>query len=379
MEGYMKRNLIILFVSALSLTVSAQEELVAQKSDIRYVKEHLLYQKGNETNVIDVDLEWPSIVDYSSVRPLQRQLSNLLFKQDEDNFDAAYTAFKNSWGNPVTRQFASIPDDSKFCYTDCKLTELGYAPERFISFNISRVVTPASASSQKGDTISKFVTYDIINDKVLQLKDILRTSKLENGDCPDNFIQRILINSDASIQDEVYSFNILDAALASDRMYFRGLAITGAEVIPFTSYVKFEDMEGLLTRTATKLFKATIPARTPVLTPPVTTFNGDSLYTTVDSLPQFRGGREAMMKYMAANLIYPRDNIGTNARGKVVTKFVVDKNGNIQDVRVAVQSSPSMDGEAVRLIKMMPRWIPGKNHGVPVNVSVTLPMTICLQ
>jgi hypothetical protein len=220
MEGYMKRNLIILFVSALSLTVSAQEELVAQKSDIRYVKEHLLYQKGNETNVIDVDLEWPSIVDYSSVRPLQRQLSNLLFKQDEDNFDAAYTAFKNSWGNPVTRQFASIPDDSKFCYTDCKLTELGYAPERFISFNISRVVTPASASSQKGDTISKFVTYDIINDKVLQLKDILRTSKLENGDCPDNFIQRILINSDASIQDEVYSFNILDAALAGNPFHF---------------------------------------------------------------------------------------------------------------------------------------------------------------
>ena len=86
-----------------------------------------------------------------------------------------------------------------------------------------------------------------------------------------------------------------------------------------------------------------------------------------------------MMKYMAANLIYPSDNIGTNARGKVVTKFVVDKNGNIQDVRVAVQSSPSIDGEAVRLIKMMPRWIPGKNHGVPVNVSVTLPMTICLQ
>ena len=82
----------------------------------RYVKEHLLYQRGAETNVIDIDMEWPEMVDGSAAVPLQRLLTRTLLGNEHSTLDSAYTRFLARFGKPVTRQFDSIPDDSRFCY-----------------------------------------------------------------------------------------------------------------------------------------------------------------------------------------------------------------------------------------------------------------------
>lgn len=100
-------------------------------------------------------------------------------------------------------------------------------------------------------------------------------------------------------------------------------------------------------------------------------------YTQVK--PQFPGGDVELYKYIADNVYYPDDAKEEGVSGRVIVEFTVMKNGDISDVHVVRGRHPSLDREAVRLIKAMPRWNPGRQNGHPVNVVYTLPVNFRLQ
>lgn len=95
----------------------------------------------------------------------------------------------------------------------------------------------------------------------------------------------------------------------------------------------------------------------------------------VSQQPKFPGGTAAMYKWLADNVKYPAEAASEEAWGKVIVDFVITKTGAIHKVRVARSLHPALDQEAVRVVKSMPAWTPGKQNGQPVNVSYTMPIT----
>ncbi|MBV5315956.1 MAG: TonB family protein [Prolixibacteraceae bacterium] len=99
----------------------------------------------------------------------------------------------------------------------------------------------------------------------------------------------------------------------------------------------------------------------------------------VEQMPEFPGGEAALRKYLANSVKYPVIATENGIQGKVFVNFVVEPSGNISNVKVTRGVDSSLDKEAVRVVKSMPKWIPGKQGGQAVRVSFTVPINFVLQ
>ncbi|MDE6304601.1 MAG: energy transducer TonB [Paramuribaculum sp.] len=105
----------------------------------------------------------------------------------------------------------------------------------------------------------------------------------------------------------------------------------------------------------------------------------DKVFDAVEEPPQFPGGEKALLKYVADNLRYPQLAIENNISGRVVVQFVVTKNGSIGEVKVVRSIDPDLDKEAIRVVKSLPKFQPGRQNGHAVNVWYTLPVRFQLS
>ncbi|WP_163355303.1 M56 family metallopeptidase [Dysgonomonas sp. 25] len=102
-------------------------------------------------------------------------------------------------------------------------------------------------------------------------------------------------------------------------------------------------------------------------------------FTTVEQMPQFVGGEEAMNQYIRKNLQYPLDAQENGVEGRVTIRFIVTHEGKIRDAKLLKGILPSCDEEALRVIREMPDWQPGKQNGQPVDVYFTIPIVFKLK
>ena len=101
----------------------------------------------------------------------------------------------------------------------------------------------------------------------------------------------------------------------------------------------------------------------------------DEIYEVVENMPRFpNGGMSALMQYLNENIRYPEAAIKAGVQGRVTVQFIVDKDGSIDNVKTLRGVNPDLDAEAIRVIKMMPRWEPGTHKGKPVRVKYTVPV-----
>lgn len=100
----------------------------------------------------------------------------------------------------------------------------------------------------------------------------------------------------------------------------------------------------------------------------------DTTFDIVAKSPEFVGGPEAMSKFIQDNFEYPEIARELGEQGTIWVEFVVRANGSVRDVKVVKGVSKSLDKEAKRIIKRMPKWIPGEQAGKPVNVRYTIPI-----
>lgn len=105
----------------------------------------------------------------------------------------------------------------------------------------------------------------------------------------------------------------------------------------------------------------------------------DEVFVVVEENPEFPGGASAMMKFLSDNIKYPVIAQENGIQGRVITNFVVERDGSITDVQVVRGVDPSLDKEALRVIQSMPKWKPGKQRGSTVRVRFTLPVVFRLQ
>ena len=101
-------------------------------------------------------------------------------------------------------------------------------------------------------------------------------------------------------------------------------------------------------------------------------------FDVVEEMPQFPGGAQALMEYLAQNIKYPAEAEKAGIQGRVILTFVVDQDGRAIEPKVVRSVDPLLDAEALRLISTMPKWVPGKQNGEVVRVKYTLPIQFAL-
>ena len=103
------------------------------------------------------------------------------------------------------------------------------------------------------------------------------------------------------------------------------------------------------------------------------------IFTVVEEQPGYPGGDEARIRFLQENIKYPEEAKELGVQGKVFVTFVVEVDGSITDVRVLRGIGAGCDEEAIRVVRNMPKWVPGKQRGVPVRVQFNLPIKFTLQ
>ena len=120
---------------------------------------------------------------------------------------------------------------------------------------------------------------------------------------------------------------------------------------------------------------ATPPPPPPAPKPEVS----NKVFDVVEEMPSFPGGQGALMSFLSSNIKYPVVAQENGVQGRVIVGFVVERDGSITDVKVMRSVDPSLDREAQRVVRAMPKWKPGKQNGSAVRVKYTVPVVFRLQ
>lgn len=117
---------------------------------------------------------------------------------------------------------------------------------------------------------------------------------------------------------------------------------------------------------------------TPVQVTPVDNSGKTLDFRVVERLPEFPGGMVEFMKWLTKNLKYPVVARDQKIQGKVIVSFIINKDGGVADAKVVRQVHPYLDREAMRVIRMMPRWKPGEDKGKPCRTMMVIPVVFAL-
>ena len=113
--------------------------------------------------------------------------------------------------------------------------------------------------------------------------------------------------------------------------------------------------------------------------PPPVVEKEEEIFLIVETQPEPEGGMEAFYKFINKNLEYPKQARRMGVEGKVFMQFVVDKDGTLTDIKVLKGIGSGCDEEALRVLKMAPKWKPGKQRGRPVKVRMSIPIVYKLN
>ena len=143
-----------------------------------------------------------------------------------------------------------------------------------------------------------------------------------------------------------------------------------------TAFGQKDNEKGTEDRNVTRTLKEEVVVEKPVEKPKEVK---EEVFRSVEQMPQFPGGEQALMKYLQSHINYPPMAAENNVQGKVVVQFVVDKTGKVGEVKVVRSVDKDLDREAVRVCKSLPKFTPGRQNGQAVSVWYTLPVTFKLQ
>ena len=96
-------------------------------------------------------------------------------------------------------------------------------------------------------------------------------------------------------------------------------------------------------------------------------------------MPYFPGGEVALMRYLSENIKYPPEAAKNNIEGRVIVQFIIDETGEVGEIKVVRPISEEIDAEAVRVVRTLPKFEPGRQDGEAVSVWYTLPISFKLQ
>ena len=107
----------------------------------------------------------------------------------------------------------------------------------------------------------------------------------------------------------------------------------------------------------------------------LTNENSNEVYTEVDQPAEFPGGLQALMRWLGTNIRYPEAAAQNGVQGRVVVRFIVEKDGSVSNPEISNSVDKDLDKEAMRLVNKMPKWQPAKKNGLPARSYYNLPVT----
>ena len=116
----------------------------------------------------------------------------------------------------------------------------------------------------------------------------------------------------------------------------------------------------------------------PIIPPEVEDKENPLNFRVVERLPEFPGGPVEFMKWLTRNLKYPASAQQQKIEGRVVVSFIINKDGTTSDIKVTKSATPVLDREALRVIRMMPKWKAGEDHGKPCRTMMAIPVVFAL-
>lgn len=370
----MKKKARLLLVALLLLPVSVWGQTVdhiAQCYSVRYVKEHLLMQSGDDFNVIDTDIEWPEIANFNRPVALQYFLSQMMFGYSTTNLDSAYQQFKSGLGSQVTTQLKTLPDDRRFCYVTMSAKLRSYSPGQYLCYSISWESVPESMSPVKAKKDVAYVIYDIAKGRVLTTEKVLNQRLIQEG----NVYQSFYVTLFEPLSDDEFNA-MVDASIegvwldkANDSVGFKVSVRTSQRQIDYETMLPYQNVRYLITKAGRRLMEKKPKKAVPILEMLPNKWEGDSIYSLVDQMPQFEGGQEGLKRYQSH--VVPPSN---SAKGRVVVALTLSKTGKVKDIRVVSPLTPEIDRHAAEAVRGMPDFQPGLDHGKPVVVRMYLPI-----
>ncbi len=371
----MKRT-IILTVLALMLAfspVDIEAQNFVSRNSIKYISEKNLLVRGDEVNVVDVQLEWPEKLNYDKVEGLKKYISETLFGKYTGDVDRDKADFLRKYGEKLKSKFDTIPDDNKFCYVTCSATEMGFVPGKFISYRLELTSQPQSKSSQKAIRVVRMLTYDLINNKLWKESDIMDVASIINNPFTGDAFQQYLSRGMRSNKyDYVPASSVLGPAPVSgqtlafevfnDSLHYDVLCDIPFSVLKETVSRKFRKM---------MLAEPALAVQVPESVDSVSLER--DVYTSPEVMPAYGKSRADIAEYFSHNYIIPLVAGEVEKAGKkVVASFIIEKDGSVGNVRIIVPASPSADRAFVRALVNMPKWTPGSQNGETVR-------TLCYQ
>ena len=100
---------------------------------------------------------------------------------------------------------------------------------------------------------------------------------------------------------------------------------------------------------------------------------------STERVPEFPGGQAALFTFLAKNMHYPSKALNSKISGRVIAGMVIRENGKVDSIKIEKSLNPECDKEVIRVIKLMPRWIPGLHQGIVSSIKISLPFDFALK
>lgn len=348
---------------------------------ISYDRQHMFLRHGQEMNVVDMELEWPRLLNGERADSLQAKLCRIAFGQYAGSVEQSRKAFLNRLGQPVVGQLDSLPDDRKFCYVRCKVQQLGFSPERFISFRVEYDCQPEALSSQKAESRIRFITYDMTAHEVMEESDMMDLGALMNDSYNySTLLQYLSRGARTSLQGEIEASSVLGPALSGEHSaVFEVFYNNGAD--SFLSDIPYEVLRGAMKRRVKKMMKAT--------TQPVTLVDNLEFNDGIDDLltickqpdvqPTYKNGKADLLDYFSTQFVIPERGKLEGMSGRVVARFVVECDGSLSHLAIVSPSSPSVDRALIESLRQMYGWKSAQKDGQNVRTEYVLPVRLMTQ
>lgn len=325
---------------------------------VRYDKSHTLMRQGSDFNVVDLEMEWPVVIDSTQVSALQQQIASKVLMSDGVDYDISVHDFLAHYGTPVSGKLDSLPDDRHFCYVTASATIKSYSPGKYIVYQLDRQVAPQSLSSQPSADNHLICVFDIHTQKILQLADLMKTYQLQSSD--DSPLITLLTSV---LNDNEYnSLQSVEVLAVWPEDSLVGMRVRyGFDNGGYTSELKmrYDYAKSILTKHYRNLLKPAVAHQPAYATLPNSVGN-DTLCYAPDQLPTEKN-KDLAKRYMAAQTISDY-----HGRGTVLVSYVVDRDGRPTDLAVVNSVSPYADRWAVSVVRGMPPLQPAMKAGRPV-------------
>lgn len=360
------RKLLFTMLLTLSTALSAQVvDGTAQHYAVSYVKDHLFLRNGSYFNVIDAEIEWPEVLDFSVPTPLRQWLGTHLFATETTGFDQAYSTMVNRLGQPVTGMLDSIPDDNRFCYITLSARILSYTANRWISYVISYVAEPQHLSNVPAKSETLYAVYDTQLQTVLLTEDLLKQQRILQGDVSQEFIGALFAPLTQDDLDNLVTASI-DGLWPEDdgrQIAMHVTYITTGRTLSYDIALPYADTRYLIKKAGRRLIETKPASKQPEVCKLPEVENGDTIYKEVKTMPIFQGGDENLQKYIASTLTPPQTR-----DGRVGLAFNIGRNGKVGKVYVVSPLSPEIDRYTAAMVRNMPAFSPAQINGKPVSV-----------